>query len=603
MHKTERLQWLSMISLLLVAAGCGDMPSPFKVKDRSPRADVDAPFDPPNTYPEWAYDAHKYTRAVDELTPEPKVNANDPLHYFTNQKLVLIRQPDGYTPEEIPRVAIWWTDNNGFHWNKAGYFGRTQTFFPFETEEDGDYGIRFVGPGQEPALQSLPYPERVYHVDTVLPAVEVMIDPEKTWYNVGESVTVSWRASDYHLIENPVRVGVLYDFTKRGDNAIELQRDLSDEGSLAYTIPQDALDHEIRFRVDALDRAGNLGIAISYALQVVPFEKQEVNELTGHGGIAQSYPESPEPPARHSSLPAPQPVRVSPMPEAPGTTASVYTNPSMARTPTPAPAPATPPDPVQPAPVTVGSSTPQPPPAQPQRTTTTLEPGMHWGTTVPGGTSSSSSSHGGTVGTNTPADVSTMTPIDMPVTNRSTPPAQRPIPVTHQQTPAPPAAPAQSPSRPADESSESTDKMVPMKESNASPSSPDATSSLEPESFIRSSPKLAPASSGAGSPPVGVTRSDGLLVSLPATVQASPAQPNVIAHPWRTLQSVIPLALDTVWKLPRPNFDSAELNRMLDDSRLAGGKAAEPVSEPGRIGTTVVSVPDEQLGSHVDIQP
>ncbi len=295
MPRIARMPFSIFVLLIAVVQGCGESPPPFAVAERAPRSDKNAPFDPPATYPEWAYDQPRYMRPAEELVPEPKINANDPLHYFTKEKVVMVRKPEGYDAEESPRVALWWTDNNGFHWNKAGYFGRTQSYFPFEVEEDGDYGIRFVGPGQDAAIHSLPYPERVYHVDTTLPELDVAIEPQQTWYTVGQAVTISWRASDYHLTETPVRIGMLLDFTHDGADAVEVQRDLAPEGSFRFTLPLETLDHEVRFRADALDRAGNLGIAISYALQVVPdiAEQDEATDAAAgneNDAVSQAWP-------------------------------------------------------------------------------------------------------------------------------------------------------------------------------------------------------------------------------------------------------------------------------------------------------------------------
>ncbi len=264
-----RLAVLATVVFSFFLGACSGLPAPFARKDKTPRSDKDASFDPPNQYPEWAYNQPNYVKPAAELTPEVKARPNDPLHYFTREKVVMIRRPAGYTPEEVPQVALYWTDNNGFHWHKAGYFGREQTFFPFEVEEDGDYGIRFIGPGQEPAKETPAFPERVYHVDTSPPEVEVFIEPEQTWYTPGQTITISWTAKDYHLIENSVTISMAMDFTADDHKPIEVQRDLADAGSISYEIPSEAVDHEIRFRVEAMDRAANLGLAYSYALQVV----------------------------------------------------------------------------------------------------------------------------------------------------------------------------------------------------------------------------------------------------------------------------------------------------------------------------------------------
>lgn len=268
-----------LIGLTLFAAACSsERPEPFRVKDRTPVADRDAPFDPPNQYPGWAYDQPEYMRPAAPLEPEPRVMANDPPHFFTRNNVVMVRCPENYTLEEAPRVAVWWTDNQGFHWNKAGYFGRGQSYFPFETTEDGDYGIRFIGPGQVAAQHVLAMPERVYHVDTLKPEVEVSIAPERSWYNVGDTIAISWRATDYHLVEFPVRIVLLIDFSAENRGPVEIQRQLADSGSIDFIVPPETLDHEITFRVEATDRAGNLGLAHSYALQIVAEPLAELDE-------------------------------------------------------------------------------------------------------------------------------------------------------------------------------------------------------------------------------------------------------------------------------------------------------------------------------------
>lgn len=298
-----------LVFATILFAGCSQSPAPFAKADRTPKSDHEAKFDPPATYPGWAYDQPSYVKPVAELKPAPKARPSDPQHFFTKEKLVMVRQPSGYEPEEIPRVAVWWTNNNGFHWHKAGYFGREQSYFPFEAEEDGDYGIRFVGPGQEQAVQATAHPERVYHVDTVMPEVEVKIDPEQAWYNVGETITIAWRAEDYHLLETPVTVSALMDFASREQRPIEIQKGLAAEGSITYEIPPDFLDHEIQIRVDALDRADNLGIAYSHKLQIVTETRNPKLDTAAPDSAASlrhAKPPGAAPPARtaDSTLPA-----------------------------------------------------------------------------------------------------------------------------------------------------------------------------------------------------------------------------------------------------------------------------------------------------------
>ncbi|MBK8269637.1 MAG: hypothetical protein IPK83_15600, partial [Planctomycetes bacterium] len=275
LHRT----WIigvSIVALGLLSAACNSPsngPSDRKVSSSTPRANST------ETRPEWANDQPEYMTPVDDLTPEPTARVTDPLHYFTNRQSIMIRQPGNYDTNETPRVSVWVTSDNGYNWKRQGHFGRGQSYFPLQVKGDGDYGVRFVGPGQDPANEVPARPARVYHVDSCPPEVEMWIEPEQTWYNVGDTVTISWRANDPHLIEFPVRIGMMKDFTSDDGRLIEIQGELADEGTLSYVLPPESFDHEVWFRVEAMDRANNMGVAYSFALQVVDTNLAATDEL------------------------------------------------------------------------------------------------------------------------------------------------------------------------------------------------------------------------------------------------------------------------------------------------------------------------------------
>ncbi|HKQ48817.1 MAG TPA: hypothetical protein VJZ71_12165 [Phycisphaerae bacterium] len=538
-HVQPYITFSMLASVLLTSACSQKMPAPFWKKDREPHAQSDAPFDPPNTYHEWAYDAPEYAKPAQEPTPEADVEPGDPLHFFTREKVVMIRRPDGYTPEETPRVAVWWTDNNGFHWNKAGYFGREQSFFPFEVDGDGDYGIRFVGPGQEPSLHTAPLPERVYHVDTSPPAVEVTIEPEQSWYHVGDVVTISWKAADYHLSEYPVRIGVLTDFTGDEQNPVELQRDLAENGSITHPLSANALDHEIRFRVDAVDRAGNLGLDISFPLQVVAKTAEE--EL---GGVAATDPSITDASERVSASSVAQPdppPTLSLVDTDPGESSRPRANGGPARIDTTIPFATAIARTAELEPVEVDP----PPPAEPDPSSDSLDPPTgnfslpDSLTSLPG--SSAQPDAGATIQTDRVDDPATVhEPMRESVASvDAAPPIEPPAP-----SPAPPA---------------------PLDFPSITFTAPSSTSEL--------------------------------LVPMPATVE----KPDEViqlasAHPWRSLSVSWPAAVQTVWNLPRPNF-TPELRRLFDIGTLADGSWARPVAEPPATTRTFVGLPEDAPGA------
>jgi len=607
---------LGLFSILAIGcfcmSGCGEFPEPFKVTDRSPRDDKEAPFDPPNMYPGWAYDQPDYFRPPEELTPEPRVRKGDPLHYFTNNKIVLVRRPTGYTPEEIPRVAIYWTDNNGFRWNKGGYFGREQTFFPLQVSEDGDYGIRFVGPGQEAALDSLAYPVRVYHVDTKLPEVEVMIEPEKSWYHPGEEILISWRVNDYHLIEKPTRVGILVDFTAEVDRrTIELERDLPDEGSLPYRIPPDMIDHELRFRVDALDRAKNLGIGYSYALQVV-----DPSMIADQHGQPMPDPALPPEFMQQPEMdpePAPQEAGPEPMAEAEleligraDDQAAVDRDVPYATAITRVPDSTS--DVLWMAPLPEDGTSLSEDVAQGD--TTPFEPsGTIPMTPLHEGRDTHVASAGrveemALVQDDRLAGGSEIQAGDLTPTRTTRPPAIRSIAATAEPASPPSKTPPTRDTALPNDGALNVAGTTPADTATVAPAEADAPAAPKSSEPLRAAPPerperaLQPISRPArvtdahlhsrSAAPLGLrdmqdrlaridfTFGNGVLVPLPATV-AAPAQAvahTQTSHPWRRLGSHLPDALRTVWALPRPEF-GAELNRLFQTDFFA-------TSEPAR---------------------
>lgn len=262
MMSLSRMIPLGLVVIGLCTPGCSTWPSFHGIQSRSARAGDGASLGEPKADGTGSLDNGKLAR-------KRGVRPGDAMHYYSNQRIAMVARPARYSASELARVEVWWTDNNGFHWHKAGRFKQGQAFFPLNVKEDGDYGIRFVGPGEEPAQRVLAFPERTYHVDTVQPEVQVLVHPEQADYHVGDLVSIEWMVQDFQLARHPVTVEVLYDRSDTGTSPIEFQRDLPDEGSVTYSIPPEALGREITFRIEAKDRTGNLGVAYTGTLRVV----------------------------------------------------------------------------------------------------------------------------------------------------------------------------------------------------------------------------------------------------------------------------------------------------------------------------------------------
>lgn len=229
-------------------------------------------FDPGSQFPAWAFDAPHYARpAADTEIDEHIGNFDgDATHYYVRNRVVPIARPGSHNPNEVPRIGVWATGSNGFVWKRAGYFGIDQTHFMLVTDQDGAYGIRFVGPGQPVAKTNPPMPTRVYHVDTQPPQIAVFVEPADVYYVPNQLVKIHWQVRDPHLPMDPVRLTVQIANGPDVLNIKELDRSYPAMGTEVFTIPAEAVFGQFRVKVTALDRAGNEGYGFSDSLQVMP---------------------------------------------------------------------------------------------------------------------------------------------------------------------------------------------------------------------------------------------------------------------------------------------------------------------------------------------
>lgn len=255
---------LVIAGLCLAGTGCSEMLAPFRSQDRVARAERAKTSRHRTVAPQRA-DADRSADAEVNLSRPVSVDSR---HYYSQNRLVMIRRPDTIQPKPESCIEVRWTNNNGFRWQKAGIFKPGQNFFPFEVEEDGDYGIRFVRldrTGAKPLEAGI---DRIYHVDRTEPHVKIAIEPERDEYHVGEIVTLHWQAEDLHPAEHAVRISLLPETSDDEAPLFELQRDLANSGSIQYEIPPKLIHREITFRIEAEDLAKNRSLQYSCPLPV-----------------------------------------------------------------------------------------------------------------------------------------------------------------------------------------------------------------------------------------------------------------------------------------------------------------------------------------------
>ncbi len=239
--------------------------------------DENPSWNPPEQYPPPFYDRDFYLAPMVELEPTEKVGNNIPI-YYSRDELVFIKHPDGQQPASPPRMGLFYSNNGGTVWNKAGYYGLQQTHFEFHAPQDDRYWIRFVGPGQGTAEVPPGQPHRVYVVDTHAPKINMTVSPSP-WldedrkvprqFHVGQEVVLHWTVDDKHLIKDSVQLATCYAQFPHNLVWSEFGEQMGPVGAVRVMIPPEAAHQAgLRFRIIAKDKAGNIGIALSEILPV-----------------------------------------------------------------------------------------------------------------------------------------------------------------------------------------------------------------------------------------------------------------------------------------------------------------------------------------------
>jgi len=236
-------------------------------------------WNPKADLPAWAYDAPFYYRPTEDLKPLEVVGRPGIPIYYTNTEYFFVLHPGGYQPTGEPRVAVWCsTDEES--WERSGYFGVEQTHFLMKAEQDGQYWMRFVGPGQDITEVPPGQPHRIYVVDRQPPKIVMMLEPPPYRkdeqgkyvpyiYKVGENVLLHWEITDENLKDESVNLAI--GFAKFPQNLVwdTHPRPLEPCGSVTIVVtPEMARDGGVRFRMEAADKAGNVGMAVTDILNV-----------------------------------------------------------------------------------------------------------------------------------------------------------------------------------------------------------------------------------------------------------------------------------------------------------------------------------------------
>ena len=234
-------------------------------------------WSPRTDLPAWTYDAPFYYRPSQELEPTETVGKDIGVYYVPSEYFY-IHHPGSSQLIGTPRVGVWFSTDQGQTWEKGGYFGVEQTHFRFQAEMDGAHLIRFVGPGLGTAKGPVPAPHRVYVVDRQAPELALAISPpsyddeEKKphVYEVGDEVSLGWAVRDANLSPESIRLESCFGKAPYRVVWNRFRGALLPEGRRVIRIPPEAAtERGFRFRIEAQDKAGNVGEAFTPVLLTV----------------------------------------------------------------------------------------------------------------------------------------------------------------------------------------------------------------------------------------------------------------------------------------------------------------------------------------------
>ncbi|MFT5303815.1 MAG: hypothetical protein ACI87E_003789 [Mariniblastus sp.] len=174
---------------------------------------------------------------------------------------------DAIDPSGVARVDLWIT-RDGRQWSAWGSDPDNQSPFPVEVQEDGRYGFRIVVhskdglTGQGPSTGD---PADIWIlVDTQSPLASITSVPYGRGNEAGRLV-VNYSVADDQLTLRPITLS--YSSAAQGP-WLPIGEGLRNEGRYVWK-PQANVPDQIYLRLDALDKAGNIGVhMLSQAIDV-----------------------------------------------------------------------------------------------------------------------------------------------------------------------------------------------------------------------------------------------------------------------------------------------------------------------------------------------
>jgi hypothetical protein len=187
----------------------------------------------------------------------PAANANARL--VNSKRIRLNYNVEGEGKSGISVVELWLT-RDGRSWQKVLEHKQKQPPFEYDVDGEGLYGFTLVvrsgvGLGDRPPQAGDP-PQVWVEVDLTKPSVQLYPPEVGRGADLGK-LTISWRASDKNLRQQPITIS----YAERKDGPwTPIESNLENTGRYVWRMKED-IPYQFFIRVEAADRAGNVGSA------------------------------------------------------------------------------------------------------------------------------------------------------------------------------------------------------------------------------------------------------------------------------------------------------------------------------------------------------
>lgn len=193
--------------------------------------------------------------------PNSAIPGGQPQIKFVNSKRISLNyRIDDQGPSGVAVIELWYTQD-GKNWQKYGEDASAKPPYVFDVHHEGLYGFSLVarsgvGLGERPP-QPGDQPQTWVEVDETKPLVRLLSADVGRGADSG-NLTITWTATDKNLHPQPITIT----YSEQPDGPwTTIAANLPNSGRYVWRMPPSGVPYKFFVRVEAIDKAGNVGVA------------------------------------------------------------------------------------------------------------------------------------------------------------------------------------------------------------------------------------------------------------------------------------------------------------------------------------------------------